>query len=100
MTKQQASSRNWDIMQLIGMLPRVVSLIPPDIAMAIPKEDLVELRRLTSNVLKVINSAKVPRFTCDLCTDILLEKPTKNKRAYRCDICGDYYDDLYNIKRN
>ncbi len=95
MTKQEAQNRNWKIMQLIGMLPRVASIIPKDIKHE--DEDLVEeLDRICKYFLNKIHASKIKKFTCEKCNPVHGIK-TENKKAYSCDYCGNWYDDLYTV---
>jgi len=91
-----AKQRNWNIMQLRGMAPRMVSLIPDDIKY---KHKAV-LKKVLESLVKDLDKVKVKKFTCAQCTDTTLLHLSKNKRAYCCDLCGNYAaGQLYNLSK-
>lgn len=97
MTQEEAQIRNWKISQLIGILPRLNSLIPEDIKEQMQPRDMKQFVSFADRLLECINDSKVKRFTCEKCNPIH-GKETKNKRAYHCDFCGNWEDKLYTVK--
>jgi len=99
MTKKEAQERNYKIMQLLGILPRLKSLIPDDVFNKLSDADKYMLDVLPDTILNAIHTVKHKKFTCAKCTDVRGKHPTKDKTAYKCDICGDWKSKLYRIKQ-
>ena len=79
--------RNWNIARLRGILASLTHLIPDDIEFS--SEDSLELQHLADKLLQAIDDAKPPKFVCLLCRpDLEDNKPTRNKKAVECDLCG------------
>ena len=93
---QTIRERNWNIARLRGTLPALSNMIPPDVDFS--KEDREALRLLSTKLLKSLDKAKVKRFTCASCNSNHSKSPTKNKKAYACDYCGNYYEELYLVR--
>jgi len=96
---KKARERNWQIFQLKGILPRIIQLIPEDIKQDIGEDAIKELKTIIYKIRLSIENKKKVYFACSNCIDIKNKKPTKNKKAFTCDICGSYgYNNaLYNI---
>ena len=98
MNRQQTQKRNWNISQLRGMLIRIPYIIPQDIEAQMQPRDLRQFKAFTHRLLECIEDTKIKRFTCDDCVEHT-PRPTKNKLAVVCTICGSWEKTLYNIKR-
>ena len=90
------SQRNWNICQLSGIIPRLVSIIPADIKFSKAKK--VRLQKLLTELEASIYNAKVKKYTCSSCTSVEELTLTTNKKAYKCDICNNWASKLYLIK--
>jgi len=92
-------SRNWKIMQLRGVLPRLTSIIPDDIKARFTDMELLKFQTTADRIIHVLNQVKVIRFVCAGCKNKATTKLTKNKKAITCDICGDWrVEELYIYK--
>lgn len=49
------TTRNHNIMRLRGCLPGLVGLIPADIKQKMPKEDIDNLKRISGNIMILLN---------------------------------------------
>ena len=100
MTKSEAQTRNWKIMQLTGILPRLSTLIPDDIRSKMQPRDLKQFESFAERLMMCMKDSKVKKFTCAKCNPIKsTANPTTNKKAYRCDFCYGWYDDIFNVSQ-
>ena len=90
------AQRNWDICRLRGVIPGLVSLIPPELA--IDSLEKVVLENILQKVLLELDRVKVKRFTCASCANTRSSAVTSNKKAYKCDLCHAFGVPLYLIK--
>ena len=81
--------RNWNIARLKGILPSITRLIPEDVVSKFPAGKLLQFQQLADEIYQTIDDAKQPKFVCLLCRpDLEDNKPTRNKKAVECDLCG------------
>ena len=99
MTKEEAQARNYKIMQLRGILPRLGRLIPKDISETIPAHELVTFFVTAGKIMNSIRKAKKKVYVCAHCNFPKSEKPTKAKHAITCDYCGIWGEELYLVRK-
>ena len=99
MTKHEAQVRNHNILRLRGLLHGISYIIPEDVAELFPDKE--EYIALSYKLLEVLDSVKVKKFYCGDCLRTLgLEGRVSNdRRAYKCDICGNWGVELYTVKK-
>ncbi len=97
MNAKETKQRNWNIAQLRAIVPRIARLIPDDVykQMNYTKRDI---SLIADDIAQALNAVKKNNFVCEKCIDISGRKRTKNKCAFKCDICGEYNDNLYLFK--
>lgn len=95
MTKQETSERNWGIARLRGSLPHIGRLLPDELK----DRYYTQLQDLSNSILDDLGTLALKVFTCKKCSDTSHLHKTKNKKAYKCDLCNLYTEDLYLIKR-
>ena len=94
------STRNHDIFRLRGCT-NLFKNLPTDVAKHLGDNAVYSLADLILKLEKTLDIVNQKQFICSACANQQLRplsKPTKNKRAYKCDYCNQWADNLYLIK--
>ena len=95
MTQQQAQERNFKIHQLRGILPRLVHLIPADIAEKLPHEDLVDLAEICDRITYTLDVSRKVVTLCPTCanSDAYIGRTPKRASIEHtwCDGCNHFF---------
>jgi len=86
------------ILRLRGILPNIESVIPNDIKGQMLLKDLSELTRISNRIIEILDKAKKKRFVCGKCIKSDEAVITRDRKAYECDVCGEYAETLYLYK--